>query len=683
MKTKHFLLCVFALLFSIVAVAQTTYFVKPGGGGNQDGCSWENAKATIADALNVASSGNQIFVAQGTYILTAIIEPKNGVNVYGGFKGTESSLAERPKLIYGQTATGEASVLDANGSSSVARRVIGQSAAFTVETIWDGFIMKNGYVAQDGGAVVLHANGKLNNCTITNNVAGRYGGGVFCDGASVVTNCRIINNKALNGGGISASRDGIDTGGSSISTIVNCLITNNTATAEGGGILSQFANITNCTIVNNKANNGGGILAYSNRPIVTNCIVWGNLKAENIYTGGQINGAGDGNTNSASSYFATQGTYGGGGTNMMTLDAANTGNGNSNYPAFKNPNTIRGYVTNEEDIAAIFAADWSLTDASACKDAGTPDVSSLNLPSLDLNGKPRISNSRIDMGAYEVPTDLVIEAGTTVSYSDYKTGGYSDIIIESNETSTGQLILGEEVAPAVNGVVKLEKTFNTKVWYPLGFPFEPAHVTGIFPSTMNIPPDYDLAVYNGTNYGDFWVKSFDGAFFDYSTKIEANTGYIFQFPEAFNGVKVTFTSGADIPLENTDLPDNDELQENYNLILNCSFANLQTTGDARFYLYNSANNSFEPAEAKELINPFEAFILAKTSAPQVQSISVNGEITGLKNTITPAGNDPVIATHYYTLQGEEIQRPLKDGIYIVKKIHASQNAEVSKEFHHK
>jgi hypothetical protein len=50
--------------------------------------------------------------------------------------------------------------------------------------------------------------------------------------------------------------------------------------------------------------------------------------------------------------------------------------------------------------------------------------------------------------------------------------------------------------------------------------------------------------------------------------------------------------------------------------------------------------------------------------------SVNNPITEMENATFE--NDPVIATRYYTMQGAEIKQPSENGMYIVRKIHASQ-----------
>jgi parallel beta-helix repeat protein len=396
-----------ALLVSTMLTAKT-YYVKSDGDNGNDGLSWENAKASIQEAVDVATPGDQIFAAQGTYTISENIYMRHRINIYGGFAGTESSLTERPALIYGKTREGEATVLDGGGTS----RLIYQSGTFSTLTTIDGFVIQNGSVSnEDGGGVYLNGSGIiLNNATLIGNVAtgstgegggsiGGRGGGIYANYASRVTNCLIINNRStVEGGGIAAGRE------NSRTAVINCLITNNTS-ENGGGLVSQFADISNCTVTNNHAtNNGGGMYVYSNAPTVTNCIVWNNRKGDEEFTGGQINGFG-GNTSEASSYFATQGNYGGQGSNKMVLEAANTGSTSGKfYPAFVNPTNIIGYVSPfSSNYNLILAADHRLAQGSACIDAGIPNVGviALNLPDVDMWGNPRITGSRIDMGAYE------------------------------------------------------------------------------------------------------------------------------------------------------------------------------------------------------------------------------------------------------------------------------------------
>ncbi len=65
------------------------------------GTSWANAYTSLQDARNAAVSGDQIWVAVGTYKpttdtdRTVSFELKSGVEIYGGFAGSETQLSER------------------------------------------------------------------------------------------------------------------------------------------------------------------------------------------------------------------------------------------------------------------------------------------------------------------------------------------------------------------------------------------------------------------------------------------------------------------------------------------------------------------------------------------------------------------------------------------------------------
>src|SRR5437867_4288640 len=70
-------------------------YVKQNTSGANNGTSWANAYTDLQSALAVASSGDEVWVAAGTYkpgnIRDATFSPKNGVAMYGGFDGTETA----------------------------------------------------------------------------------------------------------------------------------------------------------------------------------------------------------------------------------------------------------------------------------------------------------------------------------------------------------------------------------------------------------------------------------------------------------------------------------------------------------------------------------------------------------------------------------------------------------------
>ena len=77
-------------------------YVKEGGTG--DCSSWENA-CDLQDALGDAETGNEIWVAEGTYYptdstdRTVSFKLKNGVALYGGFAGTETARDQRDWVV--------------------------------------------------------------------------------------------------------------------------------------------------------------------------------------------------------------------------------------------------------------------------------------------------------------------------------------------------------------------------------------------------------------------------------------------------------------------------------------------------------------------------------------------------------------------------------------------------------
>lgn len=88
-------------LAGMAAAQSKIYYVSPKGGG--DGSSWANA-TTLTQALEAARAGDQIWV-QGFETVTAATQlykgsftVKSGVQLYGGFAGTETKLTDRVTL---------------------------------------------------------------------------------------------------------------------------------------------------------------------------------------------------------------------------------------------------------------------------------------------------------------------------------------------------------------------------------------------------------------------------------------------------------------------------------------------------------------------------------------------------------------------------------------------------------
>ncbi|MFD1630470.1 right-handed parallel beta-helix repeat-containing protein [Pseudopedobacter beijingensis] len=303
------------LCFAISSLKAATYFVSPNGNGTQSGADWDNAK-TLADAITMATSGDVIFVLKGTYTaasgqpLINLTGAKSGIKLYGGFAGTETSLAQR---VFGTTAA-DSTILKGNNNRVIYNN--GTAAEPITSLLYDGFTIMNGFATSSGvggGMCNLYASLTVTDCifkenatnngsgggmynsnntvTVTNskfysNTAGANGGGgIIVSGGSsaTITNCVFDSNKATHatsgtGGGVSTY-----TTASVLTnvTITNCMFFRNTAGSRGGGLFdSQYVttNVSGCVFSDNTATNGGGM--YSNTlasATITNCTFFGNI----------------------------------------------------------------------------------------------------------------------------------------------------------------------------------------------------------------------------------------------------------------------------------------------------------------------------------------------------------------------------------------------------------------------
>ncbi len=110
------------LFFSASLVhAQTIHYVNHAASGTNNGVSWTNAYTDLQSALNQASSGDEIWVAQGVYVPSVdstgqvptdvrlkTFRLKPGVRIYGGFLGNETAKIQRdwvrnPTVLSGET----------------------------------------------------------------------------------------------------------------------------------------------------------------------------------------------------------------------------------------------------------------------------------------------------------------------------------------------------------------------------------------------------------------------------------------------------------------------------------------------------------------------------------------------------------------------------------------------------
>jgi len=351
----------------------TIYVDCNGGSDANSGASWGNAFSTLQRALEFAVAGDEIRVAAGTYYPDTIAGPassgaqsgdrdkafvlKKDVKMYGGY---DASTGARNIRANETVLSGDIGIKEDNNDNSY-HVVI--SSGDVGSALMDGFTITGG-----------NATG-IGNITVNNPARGLgrgYAGGILIDdGDPVISNCVISGNIAFNGGGIYSN-------GSSY-IMINCLVIHNSTiptSGDGGGIYSYNGcpKIVNSTISGNTARNntGGGVHLYNECSIeFINCIITYNqpndvsLHEESLYCSASIIG----------DYFHTT-------------------------------RVLRSPI----DQANIFVGggDYRLKPGSPAIDAGTYPVAGVTIPAADLDGKPRVVNGIIDLGAYECQqTDLI------------------------------------------------------------------------------------------------------------------------------------------------------------------------------------------------------------------------------------------------------------------------------------
>lgn len=213
---------------------QAVVYANANATGAADGLTWGTGFANVQDAVNAAASGEQVWVAAGTYAPTttgAVLAMKDGVSTYGGFSGGERYFAARPYPL-GVTVL-DASNVTGDASANV-RVAVGAKATL------DGFVLTKGGgpgapygTTQYGGGLFVPAGANLQAVAldIDTNHAG-YGAGVAVFGKLTARALWIKNNTALDGGGM-----GVFSGGSV--TVTDSLFDSNTGNGFGGGFYAQ------------------------------------------------------------------------------------------------------------------------------------------------------------------------------------------------------------------------------------------------------------------------------------------------------------------------------------------------------------------------------------------------------------------------------------------------------------
>ncbi len=468
------------LINSTITLVKTIRYVKQTATGLKNGSSWTNASDDLQAMINVSVAGDEIWVASGTFVpknypaicikcITAKDHAfllKDGVNLYGGFKGDEESIDDRKSFSNNITfLSGEKGT---TGIQDNSYHVVISSKNFN-ETIVDGFYIGNGnasstdYISvnnrkiykNSGGAVYLdNSKVSFSNCIFQSNNA-ILGGAFSINNSSEISiqKCTFINNLAQNGGALAIDtlsdisinecnllyNEAVNFGGSVFnsssklksynnlfsnnlakqggaffnsnnngSEIVNCVFESNKATEYGGAVCNYNCKpfFLNSTLVNNIATIEGGAICNQNGSIVKvkNCILWEN--SNEIFNDSTVP-----ETLAEVSYSIIKDGY------DPCISCPLT-NGNAD-PLFKNILDIRScdslFRTSDDGLR--------LSINSPALDAGDPTS---DLPANDIIGTAR--TKPFDLGAYEF-TNILLD---TLSLNSFCTNNFNFQTLKPN-----------------------------------------------------------------------------------------------------------------------------------------------------------------------------------------------------------------------------------------------------------
>jgi len=438
-----------AFLLTLVGMAPaaeprggTIWYVDHAAEGEDDGTSWEDAFNDLIFALDASESGDEIWVAAGTYSPAKADDEFGiwpirfllpaGVALYGGFDGTEDERDQRDWLANSTTLTGDIG----NGDNTAP--VVGVEQA-TEGTRVDGFTITEGVGGNGAGISVANGEGMvIENVDLIDNETPQWGGGLLVNNAGpIVRNVRLIENFAgFQGGGLFIQ------GSDSHPILINVTFRENSSPNNGGAIYSEDNGLTafnvrfldnqssgggaitcnNCNIeivnglfVNNRGSFRGGVLenVVNGEVTLTNVTAWGN-EAGGSGQGGAIGGGAQtiinnsifwGNGDDAIENFNNSVTP----SHSLFEDENPPGDGNlDGTDADNTPIVVRLPDADDDDYGDLRMLPESPTINQGNSDLLPADEFDIDgdgntsepLP-LDLDGNTRVIGSAVDLGPFE------------------------------------------------------------------------------------------------------------------------------------------------------------------------------------------------------------------------------------------------------------------------------------------
>lgn len=272
-------------------------YVSPSGTG--DGSSWAKATGNLQAAINASVAGDEVWVAAGSYRPDSLINPKkitsetfflkDGVSLYGGFAGNETSKEARQLKATGKPYDFvNETVLNADDEEpDVWRRKIADATSYrfvweTVDNQVPGTASNSTHVLYAADVIKTHT--EINGFTLTGGNANVWkvkaaGGALYAQGNVSLKACRVVKNSAyFTGQSIEDSNTyggAVFLNGAGSASISDCYFDSNYSHSSygngvGGAVYVKNATVQNCEFIDCVGEDAGGAI-YGDKATISNC----------------------------------------------------------------------------------------------------------------------------------------------------------------------------------------------------------------------------------------------------------------------------------------------------------------------------------------------------------------------------------------------------------------------------